>query len=244
MSVRTSANDKAIGGAVHVIGLIIIIVASVYADVMFLGLMWDAYPPGFLRVLAILGAFTTSLSVIALTIGKTKWFRPGGQVVFAWLFTLVEVAVCVMNAVAGTIVALHQPLNALAYWVMVAPATPFLSMLGWILLIYLDPARGALHLRMEMEDEKLKAELDYERAVHEANMGVKHQYLMHTKQFLTAELQSPQRQAEMQRAASSLLAGTLTDVTGKPHYEMNGLPASGQTSAPVRTVDADTPPKK
>lgn len=238
MNTRVSATDRAAAKAVQWTAYLIISVAVLFADVMFISLLWNFFPPGILRWGAILGSFTTSASVIGLIVGKSKWFRPGGQIMWAWAFTMVEFAICILNIIVAIQVFRQADLGTLGYYLLIAPGTPIVTALGWAILIFMDPQRAALHARMEMEDDQARSQLTYERAVHDANMEVKQQYLLHTKQFLAAEIQSPQRQAEMRRAASALLAGTLTDVTGKPHYE---LPAGERNTGPL-TVEADKTP--
>lgn len=232
---RLSANAKAIGGSSKFISGLIISLVVLYSDVMFCALLWNAFPGGFMRILAVGGAFATGISIIALVIGKNSWFRPGSQLVFSWFFTGTEVIVSMMNIIVSVMVARGTDLGYLSYWLLIAPATPFLSVVGWIVIKYLDKEREALHERMEMEDEQRTAELEHERAIHAAKMKLATKSLQYVETFLEQEIQAIEIQATLKHQAHTLAANAAQEVTGQTIL----VPPQSQNvpSLPPTTVD-------
>lgn len=166
---------------------------------------------------AIAGAFVTSLSIIGLVMGKNHWFRPGSQVWAAWVFTGLEVLVAMLNVITAILVARHQSLGMLAYWLAYgAPCTVFIPMIGWIMISFLDPSREIRHAEMEMEDDKRRAELDYLKAAHDAQMTVMHDQLEQFTGFLTEYTSSPENRNAARAAAERMGRQALGNVTGLP----------------------------
>ncbi len=231
-----SANAKAIGGSAKFIGMAVIVLVSLFGDVMFVSLMWSAFPQGFLLVLAVGGAFSTGISLIALVIGKNHWFRPGPQLVFAWCFTGAEVLVSCMNVIVAAMVARNEPLGYLSYYVMIVPVTPFLAMVGWIVIGFLDSERKELHERMEMQDHFRKAEMEQEKATHAAQMDLAAIFLKQQTAALQEEIDSPEIQQAIQRAAATLAAKTLQDLTGQyvsPRNSRTNVPQRQTAQSPL-----------
>jgi hypothetical protein len=210
-----SANARAMASSVKGLALIIVVIVVLFSDAAFLFLFWNAFPPGILRLFSIVGAFATSLSVIGLYVGKSKWFRPGAQIVCAWAFAFVEILVSIANVIVSVQVARGQDLGLLSYWLLVAPATPFVAMIGWFLITWFDPERDRVHRRMEMEDRVHEAELEFEEATRMAQLQVKQRYLQAGEGYLQEELDSPEIQRQIHQAASNTMSSVLSQVTGQ-----------------------------
>lgn len=234
MKHKLSANAKAVAGSSKFVSGLIIALVVLYSDVMFVALLWNAFPGGFMRLLAVGGAFATGVSIIALVVGKNSWFRPGPQLVFSWWFTGTEVVVSMLNIIVSVIVARNTDLGYLSYWVLVAPATPFLSVIGWIVIKYLDKEREALHERMEMEDEQRAAELEHERAIHTAKMKLATKSLQYVETFLEQEIQAIEIQTTLKHQAHTLAANAAQEVTGQTIL----IPPQGTPSLPTAPAPA------
>ncbi len=211
---QLSASAKAWANSVVGLAFIIVGLVAVYGDVMFISLMWSAFPDGFLKILGLAGAIVTSMSIIGLMIGKTTWFRPGGQLNWAWLFTAIEWIVSLMNSLVATLIAWHVPLGYLDYWRYMVPGTPFVAAIGWTLLIYFSQDRQQLHKRMEMDDRMQAAELEYELGLKEAALEAKMQALEIQKNYLLQALQSTDSQRRLQQGANQLNETILSKLTG------------------------------
>lgn len=220
-SKKPTANARGIGCLAQLAAYGIIVFVVLFSDVMFVSLLWNAFPGGFMTIAAVGGAFATGMSVIALAVGKSHWFRPGPQLVFSWLFTGVEVLVSVMNVVVSVAVAHHNALGYLSYYVLIAPATPLVALVGWIVILNLDTASTQRHAQMEMEDEKHQAELDYQKAEHEAHMQLKHGFLEQFESFLQEETNSSENLAILRQAAARLGKSVISGLIGSP-IAMNG----------------------
>ncbi|MBA2287524.1 MAG: hypothetical protein H0W02_18780 [Ktedonobacteraceae bacterium] len=156
----TSAATK---DSVSSIAMGIIFLGVAYGDVMFLQLMWDFLPGGILRVLAAGGAVVTALSIMTLTLGKQHWFHPGKQMNAAKRFTWIEIGVMALNVLVSVMVARRQDLGLLQSWLDYGtPITPFMAVVGWIIVAWNDPSREMRHLKQAAEDEQELATLDRE----------------------------------------------------------------------------------
>ena len=251
---KPNANARAMGCLASGIAYLIIGLVAIFADVMLVFILWSAFPTnsligGFLTACAVGGAFATSLSLIGLVVAKSYVFRPGSQLVFSWLFTAVEILVMVVNVIAAFAYA-HHNLGFLAYWVDYgAPSSPFVAMIGWIILKYLSPERAQLHAQMEMDDEKQQAELDYQRAEHEAHMTVKHVFLGAYQGFLMEEARAPHNLDKLREGARRMSQSVIGGIIGSPVGvdpsrivdSTLAQPAQLSASATV-TPPQDTPP--
>lgn len=213
---RVSANARAVGGSVQFIAYAIIALIVVYSDIMFVSLMWSAFPGGFLTIAAIGGAFATGISVIALVIGKSHWFRPGGQLVWSWCFTAIEIAISVLNVVVSVMTARGESLGYLSVWLICAPATPLVALVGWIVILYLDKARFQMHEQMEMDDELAEAEREHQRQVHAARMELKATALNQQKEYLKQHLSSADVQAMLSQGSYEIARGIVSEIIQRP----------------------------
>lgn len=213
---RVTANARAVGSSAQFIAYLIIALVVLYSDVMFVSLMWSAFPGGFLTVAAIGGAFATGISVIALVIGKSHWFRPGGQLVWAWCFTALEIAVSILNVVVSVLKANGGSLGYLNAYLLVAPATPIVALVGWIVILYLDKDRQQLHEEMEMADDLAGAEREHKRQVHEARMELKRTALEQQKEYLKMHLSSADVQRVLSEGSYEITRGIVSEIIQRP----------------------------
>lgn len=211
MQQKVSANESAAKSGLWWAVMCIITTVVVFGDVMFVKLMWNHFPDGMLRICALGGAFATAASIIVLLIGKTIWFRPGGQLLWSYGFTALEVIVSILNVLYASGV---QD-GIMAYWELLSPATPFVALSGWILILLLDRATKRKHEDMEMEDDIAESERDFKRMQHEAAMEVRKRTLEYNKQYVLDALESPHHQRAIQAGAEKLAASAIASLTGR-----------------------------
>lgn len=223
---RTSANARAAGSAAAFVAYLIISLVVLYSDVMFISLMWDAFPGGFLTVAAIGGAFATGISVIALVLGKSYWFRPGGQLLWAWCFTAMEISISVMNIIVSVVHTQNGDLGYLSVYMSVAPATPVVALVGWIIILYADKARAQLHEEMEMADDLADAEREHKRQVHAARMELKRTALEQQKEYLKMHLSSADVQRVLSEGSYEIARGIVSEIVQRPIMPPAPAPAA------------------
>lgn len=213
---KPGASSRAMAHAVVGVGYAVISIVVLFFDVMTIKLLFTRFPDGIFRYSAVAGILATGVTIIALVVGKSHWFRPGGQMNWAWIMTGVELAISVVNVIAA-----FNP-DGMAWWVLIMPATPVMAVVTWILMIFFSPERAQVHAEMEMEDEKAKAELDYAKAEHEAHMAVKSEFLKAYRGFLIEETTSPENLAQLREGARRLGKSVISGITGSPI----GIPGS------------------
>jgi hypothetical protein len=135
---KISASEKGMVAWIKRGVMVIIVFVVLFSDAMFIKLMWNHFPDGWLRILALTGAVATGLSIILLVLAKQYWFRPGEQMIAAWCFTGIEVLASILNVLTASGV-------DIPYWLMISPATPFVSLCGWIVIIMLDQTTNHRH---------------------------------------------------------------------------------------------------
>lgn len=256
-----SANSKAVVAAIKFFAAIIVILAVAYSEILFLGIISTLFPAGPLAVGAMLGAITTGLSILALCIAKSHWFRPGMQLVVAWSFTLIEIAILVANDIlayqlhTGAQVCLQQGVNGCLQmgvqldqfsqiWRTCCVAAPVVSLVGWVLLFYFSPERSIAHKRMEMEDNQAKAQIDFETGMHAHVMEIRERAATMVRSRLEEKIET-QMDFHLDKAAAKFIARVASDLTGEEvsHADLMGG-AKKQIAAPgPKVVEAD-PPKQ
>jgi hypothetical protein len=152
--------------------------------------------------------------VIALYAGKSKWFHPGPQLIAAWIFTGVEVAVLILNDILAF--SLHNGTvdGYLALWYAITPAGPVIALVGWGIILYLDPARAEKHLDMQIERKKADMERNYELAAFHAQMQIRTSHLNQVTAQLDNVMSSPAVQRQIAEHANRMVAQVLTDMSG------------------------------
>jgi hypothetical protein len=211
MSKRISSNEAALSSGLKwaVMGIVSLVV--IFGDVMFIKLMWSHFPEGLLRIGALGGAVATALSIVVLLLGKAHWFRPGGQLIAAYIFTAVEVIVSILNVLYASGVAD----GIMAYWEMLSPATPFVALVGWVIILQLDRSTQERHEDMEMEDDINKSERAFRRQQHEAGMRIRLKALEYNEQYMMEALESPYHQQAIQSGAEKLTVNAIHQLTGR-----------------------------
>lgn len=253
-----SANQRDMAGCGMFFAFVIMLAIVVYSDILFLQIMWNVFPDGLLRIGAVVGALATGMSIALLVIGKSYWFRPGYQMLAAWGFTFVEVGVSMLNVMlAYEIFHDHHSSGILSYWQLLAPVTPLVALIGWIVIWQLDNASKMRHANLEVRDAEETSELQYRKKAHQAKMMVKDQHLSQVTQQLKVVLNSQEIQDKIAQHALMMVENVLTDVTGTSSYISSPNPLKMVDSrAPVQlqqtahlpateevdTTDDDPPP--
>src|SRR5271157_1663704 len=210
-----TANSKAIVMAIKFFAGIIIIAAVTYSEILFLGIVGGLFPAGPLAVGAIVGAITTGLSILALCLAKSHWFRPGTQLIVAWTFTLIEIVVLIANDILAYELHTSQSLDQYTQdWRTFCVAAPAISLVGWILLFYFSPERSILHKRMEMEDNQKAAQIDFEAMMHRKAMDVQRKAASMVGSRLEEKIEC-HMEYQLDRAASRFAAKIASQLTGE-----------------------------
>jgi hypothetical protein len=219
---RQSAMQRGGKGLLKAAIYLIIAAVSFYGDAVFVWMNIGHYTGQYaviFQIFLILGAICTSASIMALLFGKASWFTPGTQLWIAYIFTGVEVLVNVLNIV----VALNPNLGIVDDWRIFSPATPFVALVGWVIILNVDKEQRERHAQLEMQEQISDSEREYEMMVHEANLELKYGYLDQTKQRLHAALNSPQAQSVIEQHAMNLTAQVLNEITGLPVMQQQSV---------------------
>jgi hypothetical protein len=228
-TVNRTESQKSHVSALQWVAMLIVVLVVLFSDVMFIKLMWNHFPDGFMKVLAVGGAIATGLSIITLLIGKLIWFRPGAQMNWAYVFMFVEIGVSILNVLAACGV------QGMDYWMMISPATPFVSLIGWTFIMVKDSSTKQRHEDMDMEDELLRSERAFIKMQHDARMEINYKALEYNKQYMIEALENPQHQRSIQLGADRSTANAIQQLTGRyvPH----------QIASTSSIVESD-PPKR
>lgn len=242
----TEANTAAYGKLVYILGYLILGIGAIYADVMFVTLLGQALPSGALGVAAILGAFLTSASLIALVVGKSHLFRPGDQVTWAWIFTWIEIGVMSLNVILAALHGLHVDAGYLEYWLYLCPATPFVAVIGWIMLIYADPRRHALHEDMAMADQLEDKQRQHKQNVHMVRLELQTTALDQQRVYMQQYMQTPEVQAALRHGSEQIALGIVSEIIQRPIMPASTAPAAAPVlpSGPVVDSKKTTNPRQ
>src|SRR5712691_4922226 len=183
---RKRVMESANVGAVRalMVGLTALVVLSVsgYGTVIYIHLMSKVFPSGPLQLACYMGAAANLVLMLVLLVGKFVWFRPGAHEVASWIVTGVELLVAILNMIlAYQLASGKQPTSFLAAWYYIAPISPVFSMVGAIVLIMTSSELRKKHHALEIEEQKERAERDFDLSLHEAEMEVKQSYLGYVK---------------------------------------------------------------
>lgn len=211
---KLSMNQEAIAGLAKVLVGVIVLVVVGYSEVMYLQIMSRAFPDGLLKIVAMIGAVGTGLSVLTLLISKAYWFRPGGQMIAAWVFTAVEVVILILNVLLSFALSGGHVDSYLGVWFTLTPSSPLFALVGWILIIHLDRSQQERHHELEMEAEMQQAEREHKIATHQAKMQLRKSFLESHTTYLEQEVNSPEIQRQLAIGASVLAARELSALTG------------------------------
>ena len=229
------SNTKAV--RMLMIGLAALVVLSVsgYGTVIYIQLMGKVFPTGPLQIACYMGAAANLVLMVVLLVGKFVWFRPGAHEVASWIVTGAELLVAILNMILAYQLASGNALiGFLAAWYYIAPISPVFSMVGAIVLIMTSSELRKKHHALEIEEQKERAEREFDLSMHEAAMEVRHQYLGFVKNNLADELNAPERQLEMKNHASVLVAQVLSGISG-----LSSVPRLSPRSSESATVPRD-----
>jgi hypothetical protein len=239
------ANTKAVRALMIGLAALVVLSVSGYGTVIYIQLMGKVFPTGPLQIACYMGAAANLVLLVVLLVGKFVWFRPGAHEVASWIVTGVELLVAILNMIlAYQLASGNQPTSFLAAWYYIAPISPVFSMVGAIVLIMTSSELRKQHHALEIEEQKERAERDFDLAMHEAEMDVKHQYLGFVKNNLVDELNAPERQVEMKNHASVLVAQVLSGISGLSSVprlsrgSQSSLPAPKEAEPVIEEDDA------
>ncbi len=214
-------NDDGLRKLAQSIGVITILAVAGYCDIIFMQIVWSLFPDGLLKDVAMIGALANFSAVLVLLIGKSKWFRPGLQLTFSWVFSAIELAVMIANVVLSFELHSNKVDQFMQLWYTLCPASPVISMLGIFLLFYLDRDTEETHELMQMEDTKRKLNREYEIAEFQAEVEIKHAYLDQTRKAVKDYLGSAKHQSDVTKYGEELSQKVLSQVTGQRMGQQN-----------------------
>ncbi len=215
-SASAQANAESYGKIVYIIGYGVLAIGAIYGDVMFIKLLAGSLPGGVLGFAAIIGAFLTSGSLIGLVIGKSVLFRPGDQTAWAWIFTWIEIAVMMLNVLLSVLRGMNIDPGYLNYWLYICPATPFVAVVGWMMIIYADPRRRNLHEDMAMADQILESQRKHHRHVHQVRLELQNSALEQQRVYMEQYMQTKEIQAALKHGSQQIALGIISEIIQRP----------------------------
>src|SRR5256714_9983978 len=209
------ANTRAVRALMIGLAALVVLAVSGYGTVIYIQLMGKVFPTGPLLIACYIGAAANFLLMLVLLVGKFAWFRPGAHEVASWIVTGVELSVTILKMMLAFQLASGQALTSvMAAWYYLAPVSPVFSMVGAIALIMTSTELRTKHQAMELQEQKDQAEREFDLAMHQAEMEVKHKYVGFIKAKLQAELNAPERHVEMADHAALLVSDVLSGISG------------------------------
>jgi len=206
------ANLKAAKGLTKVIAVVIILAVAGFGDVMYIQAMSSKFPSGGpLLVMCYVGAFTSFLAVMYLLIGKSMAFRPGAQMIGAWVVFVAELLIIALNIL---LVFTSHATGLMGAWAYISPATPVMHMLGVALLYFLDPDLALKHHAMEMHERMQKSEREVEELTHQARIDLRKKQVEHVSKSLEEAVNSPESLSYIQQFGYKINMELLTELTG------------------------------
>jgi hypothetical protein len=237
------ANKNAIIGICKFFAAVILIGGVVYSEILFLGIVSNLFPTGPMAIGAMLGAITTGASILLLVLAKSHWFRPGNQLMVAWIFTAVEITVLILNDILAYQIHQGGQLDQyMASWRLFCVAAPVVSVVGWILLFYFDPQRSITHRRMEMEDNVAKSQIDFQSRMHMRTMALR---IKAADMALAKFEEKVEHKLEYQLdvAAAKYSARVASELTGEhvSHTDLLGPASSAPQISSPKVVESNPP---
>jgi hypothetical protein len=231
------------------VSVILMVLGVIYCEVMYISVSEHAFPNGFLRIFAITGAMVSGISVLLLLLSKSYWFTEGVQLIFAYVFTGVEIIVIVLNVlVAFAINGGGQMDGWLQLWnTWGSPATPVFAIVGWMIIWQLDQGAKRRHRMTELEDSKIEAEADYQEEVASQKNNLRADFLSAVTEHLQAEMRSEYVKQQARIVAIEMAAEALTMVAGRrvaprvvTEESSSLLPGPSQSALPEPASDKKT----
>lgn len=236
--VRIGANEVAASKMIQFFVWLVVVGVVIYSEVLYLGIVSFLFPPGVLFGACILGAFATGISVLCLYAGKSHWFRPGSQLMTAWFFTGLEVLILILNDVLA--MAIHQGGQLdqyLSLYRFFVPAVPVIALIGWGILLFLDPARKVRHAHMEMEDRQQEQMLEFEQAQFEAQMEVRYKALGYMKEQLMQAVATDASIEHIRQGAYLATSNAISQLTGIQQLTMPPVTVNATSEQLQKKID-------
>lgn len=120
--------------------LITYIFAVMFAEVMFIQIMKDVFPDGFVRYFAIAGAIMNGVTACIMPFAKDKYFAPGTMHTAGLVLWGVDVLVMFLNVLLAFEVQQGVTVGGMfSWWYHLSPASPLMAVVTWGLLMVLSP---------------------------------------------------------------------------------------------------------
>jgi hypothetical protein len=236
------AMTKAAKSFSKIVAVAIVLIVAGFGDVMYIQAMSSKFPTGGpLLAMCYVGAFTSFMAVGYLLLGKSIAFRPGGQMLMAWIVFVSELLIIGLNIL---LVFDPSPTGVMMAWAFVSPATPVLHMLGVALIYFADPDLHDKHHAMEIKSDMDKAERNLEYTTFQARINLRERQMQHVTKALEEAVNSPESLQYIKQYGFNMNRALLTELTGLTPI-VAGVPAvpglpPGQPDAMVnKTVEAD-----
>jgi hypothetical protein len=231
------AMQKAARGFAKIMAVVIVLAVAAFGDVMYIIEMQKIFSgEGLLIVFCYLGAFTSFAAIGYLLLGKSVVFRPGGQMLGAWIVFAVELLIIALN-----ILLVFNPDRSgiMGVWAYVSPATPVLHMLGVALLYFLDPELADKHHAMETQAKMDKSVREADFEIFDAGIQLRRKQTEHLAKALEKAVNSPESLAAINNYATGYNLHLLSEMTG-----MSGISAGVPAGLPApnlnqKVVEAD-----
>jgi hypothetical protein len=212
MNIEENDTQKAVRGFAKLLAIVIILLGTLFGDVMYISRMQDKFPTGLLLIFCYLGGIMGFLCMCYLLMGKCSVFAPGGQMLASWVVLGIEMLITSLNIL---IAFTSHPTGFLDVWDQVEAMTPVLFLLGTIIVFFLDPELKEKHRDKEMQSKIRASERAYQLAVEEARLQIKQKHLEFTIRELQGAINSPESQARISQHAVSMNDHLLTEMSGQ-----------------------------
>jgi len=250
------ANTAAFATGFVLIVMLIIAVIALFLDIVYITMVWDGLPKGFLQIVAAGGAVLVSPVVILILLAKLFYFRSGGQLIFSYFAFAVDLAFAGLNTYCAFQIAWHDENAFVVGWRSLSTIMPCAILMLLSILLILDPnakrrnkerdhteKERDLELRFQHEENARKMALrelqaEFEATKQEAAIEVRAEALEEYKRMLREELLNDQTRAVLREGARRLGETAIYDLTGLSR-------PSGHTSiSPASSSPRLEPPKQ
>ena len=127
-------------GIVKFLIIITYISAIVFAEVMFIQIMKDVFPDGFIRWFAIFGAIMNGATACIMPFAKDHYFAPGKMHNVGLGLWGVDVVVMILNVLLAFEVRQGVTTGGMfSWWYHLSPASPLMAVITWGVLMVLSP---------------------------------------------------------------------------------------------------------
>jgi uncharacterized membrane protein len=221
------------------IWIVLVIIGAIagFLDIIYASMIWSGLPDGFLRYFAVAGAILVGPVVLLILLAKLWYFRNGGgQVIWAVIAFIVEIALAILNTYVAFQLAWGETNGFVEGWRNLSPITPVIVLVLLAVLIMLDPNAKRKNETRERAEEAKDMEYQYHQQVHKMRMGLLHQTLGEYTKIIGERMRDPSVTRRLDEAAARLVDDTLGQLTQMPRYPVTlplpePKPADSPTSA-------------